>query len=286
MVQMANAVKAETNGRMEIQVYPNSQLGSQASMIAQVRLGSLQFMQTGNAQFSSIVPVAAIDSLGFAFSNGNQPLEALDGNLGAYIRREFAAKGLLCFDKVFDASFRQVTSSLRPIRAVGDFAGTKIRVPSSPIYVEMFRALGASPVALDTTELYTALQTRIVDAQETPLTVIESYRLSEVQKYLSLTSHGWGGLWLVGNLEAWNALPPDIQDIVKRNEAKYALLERRDVAAQVNSLANKLAREGFAVNQADTSGMRARLGPYYARWKNEFGSTAWGLLEAVTGKLA
>ena len=264
----------------------NGLLGSQTSMgFTQVRLGSLEMFESGNNNFSPVIPIAMLDSVGFAFANEDQPLAALDGVLGDYIRREFAAKGLYLFDRCFSISFRDVTSSLRPIRTVEDFAGMKLRTPPTPIFVDLFKSFGASPVGLDVNELYTGLQTHLVDGQETPLIGIESFRFAEVQKYLSITNHGWGGISVVANMDKWNALPPDIQEVVKRNMRKYALLERRAIRAIDVSLASKLVREGLTMNKADTSGMRARLGPYYARWKNEFGPTAWGLLEQFAGRL-
>ena len=285
LVQMTEAVKKETNGRLEIKVYANGLLGSQTSMLTQVRLGSLDMYETGNNNYSGVIPAAMIDSVGYAFSNGEQPLAALDGALGDYIRKEFAAKNLYLFDRCYDISFRQVTNSVRPIRAVEDFAGLKIRTPQTPIFVDLFKLMGASPVGLDVDELYTALQTHLADGQETPLVTIERFRFPEVQKYLSYTNHGWGGTSLVANMDKWNALPSELQEAVKRNERKYALLERHSMRLVNVSLANKLVREGLKPNTVDTSGIRARLGPYYARWKKEFGATAWGLLEQYAGKL-
>src|SRR5262249_3209197 len=105
------------------------------------------------------------------------------------------------------------------------------------------------------------------------------------QKYLSFTNHVWGGQWLAANQAAWDALPPDIQTIFQRNAAKYAELVRRDSFLMTAAYTDKLRRQGMAINTPDTRSMRARLGPYYARWKNDFGATAWGLLEASVGKL-
>ena len=95
----------------------------------------------------------------------------------------------------------------------------------------------------------------------------------------------WDGYWLLGNKEAFNALPPDIQEIVKRNTTKYALLERGDVSRLNASLADKLGRRGLIVNKADTSGFHKRLGPFYTKWKGEFGDVAWATLEKYSGKL-
>lgn len=282
---MAAAIGAETNGRLQIKVFANSVLGSQTSMMGQLRIGSIQFLIANHSLFASLVPAAQISSVGFAFTSDKVPLDALDGALGAYVRRELGAKGLHVFEKTVATGFRQVTSATKPIRTADDLANLRIRVIAAPIFVDLFKTLGASPVPLDSNELYVSLQTRLVDGQENGLPGIEGFRVYEVQRYLSLTNHIWSGEWLTANVDSWNALPSDIQTIVNRNAQKYILLERRDATELNASLLDKLHRQGLAVNTADAASMRARLAPYYARWKNEFGATAWGLLEESAGKL-
>ena len=129
------------------------------------------------------------------------------------------------------------------------------------------------------------MQTKVVDGQENPYAIIETSRLFEVQKYLSVTNHMWSGFWFLSNADFWKSLPPDIQAIIERNAAKYALSDRRDTELLNGSLADKLGRQGMAFNKADTASMRAKLGPFYAKWKGEFGTQAWTLLEASVGKL-
>ena len=145
----------------------------------------------------------------------------MDGALGAYVRRDFASKGIYVFEKTYESGFRQVTSSTKPIHRVDDFAGFKIRVLPAAIFVDLFKLLGAAPVPIDGSEMYVAMQTHIVDGQDSPLATIESFRLFEVQKYISITNHIWGGYWIAANAEAWNALPDDIRGIVSRNLLKY-----------------------------------------------------------------
>jgi tripartite ATP-independent transporter DctP family solute receptor len=285
MVEMAHAIKNETNGRMEIQVFPNSTLGGPVAMLGQLRLGSIQLLTMNQSLFSSVVPVSQIGSLGFAFSNSEQAWNAFDGQLGAYIRREFAAKGIYAFERAWETGFKEIISSSHPIRTVEDFVGFKVRALPAPIFVDMFRTLGASAVPLDVNELYTAMQTKVVDGADISLGYIEGARYYEVTKYLSLTHHVWSGYWLAANQDAWNMLPSDIQAIVARNANKYALLERRDMQVLNNSLTDKLQRQGLTANTPSTTVMRAKLGTYYTRWKGELGSTAWGLLEAAVGKL-
>jgi len=114
------------------------------------------------------------------------------------------------------------------------------------------------------------------------------YLLYEVQKYISVTNHMWSAYHFLGNMEAWNALPRNVQSVAEKNLAKYALLQRRDTALRNASLADKLARRGMALNKADTSGFRSKLtaSGFYKKWRDAFGAQAWDLLEAHSGKLA
>ena len=135
-------------------------------------------------------------------------------------------------------------------------------------------------------ELYLALQTKVVDGQETPYSTIDVAKFNEVQKYLSVTNHMATIFWFLGNMDAWKALPASMQAIILKHAGRAAVLERRDTELQSAATADKLRRLGMVFNTADAASMRAQLKPFYGRWKTEFGSTAWGLLEKTSGKLA
>ena len=179
---------------------------------------------------------------------------------------------------------RQMTASSHAIRTVDDLNGFKIRVVESRLVVDLFRTLGANPTPLSFTELYTALQTKLVDGCDLPLNTIESGRIFEVQKFLSLTNHTWSALWGLANADTWKSLPPDLQAIVERNNTRFAMMERVDAMLLNASLADKLRRRGLAVNAAGPGSFQAKLGPYYQRCKELFGATAWGLLQQSIGK--
>jgi TRAP-type C4-dicarboxylate transport system substrate-binding protein len=138
--------------------------------------------------------VAAINGVGFAFPDYPAVWLAMDGELGVHIRAAIAKLNLQPFGRVWDNGFRQITSSSRPINRPRDLDGFKIRVPVSPLYTSLFRSLGAAPAGLNLSEVYSALQTRIVDGQENPLAVFETAKLYEVQKYCAMTNHVWDGL--------------------------------------------------------------------------------------------
>ena len=169
--------------------------------------------------------------------------------------------------------------------AAADFTSFKVRTPPGAIVVDLFRSLGASPTPIVYPELYMSLQTKVVDGCELPASGVETGKFYEVQKYLSATNHMPTIFWFLANQDAWNGLGPDIQKIMLRRAEEAAVLERRDIEQQDAAVKDKLRRFGMVLNTPDTTSMRAMLKPYYQRWRNEFGATAWDLLERTSGKL-
>ncbi|RZL53609.1 MAG: TRAP transporter substrate-binding protein, partial [Variovorax sp.] len=194
----------ETNGRVDIKIFPNNQLGGDTDMLAQVRSGGIEFFTPSALVIATLVPVAAINAIGFAFSDYGQVWSAMDGKLGAHVREAIGKTRLYAFEKMWDNGFRQTTSSKAPVTSAKDLDGLKIRVPVSPLSISMFKSLGASPASLQFSEVYSSLQTKIVDAQENPLPIIQVAKLYEVQKFASLTNHIWDGYWFVANGRAWD----------------------------------------------------------------------------------
>ena len=286
-VEMAEAIAKETNGRLRITVFPNSQLGGQTGMLSQLRSGAIQFLNTLNGVYMEVVPAAGIEAVGFAFKSAQAAVAAMEGPLGAHVRGEFKSKGIYAFEKRWSLGMRHMCSSTKPIKTAADFLGFKMRTPPSKIAVDLFTTLGASPTPITAAEMYTSLKTHLVDGLDLPVDAVQFFKLYEVIKYVTYTNHMWSGYFLTANLDAWNALPPDIQAVVERNAAKYALIEQRDRSAGEGTYSKTLQGEGVAFGEADTTSMRSKLGPYYAKWKDYFGAQTWTLLENAAGtKLA
>ena len=282
------AVGKETSGRFDVQIFANNQLGGDTAVLGQLRAGAVQFFTLDGGILQSVVPVAGIQGVGFAFRDSAEAFRALDGPLGDYVRDAIRGAGLYVHSKMWENGMRQITASSKPIRNAADLTGFKIRTPAGELWIDLFKSLGASPGPLNFSELYTALQTRVFDGEENPFAIVDVGRLYEVQKYLSVTNHMWSAYHFLGNQDAWKALPPDVQAVVERNLSKYALLQRRDTQLRNDSLADKLARRGMAINKAETTGMRAKLtsSGFYTKWRDKFGAQAWSLLEKTSGKLA
>jgi TRAP-type transport system periplasmic protein len=286
--EMATAIKQETNGRFDLQIFPNSQLGSDTDTLSQIRSGGVEFFTLSGLILSTLVPAASINGMGFAFPDYDTVWKAMDGDLGAYIRAQIAKANLVAMDKIWDNGFRQTTTSTKPVQTPDDFRGMKLRVPVSPLWTSMFKALDASPASINFNEVYSALQTKIVDGQENPLAIISTAKLYEVQKYCSLTNHMWDGFWFLANRRAWEALPDDVRGIVAKHINAAGLKEREDVAKLNATLQQDLAAKGLVFNRPDPVAFRDKLraAGFYTEWKGKYGDEAWSLLEKSVGKLA
>ena len=286
--EMAAAIKSETNGRFDLQIFPNNQLGSDTDMLSQIRSGGVEFFTLSGLILATLVPAASINGIGFAFPDYPSVWKAMDGDLGAYVRGEITKANLVVMDKIWDNGFRQTTSSTKPINGPDDFKGFKIRVPVSPLWTSMFKAFDASPASINFSEVYSALQTKIVEGQENPLALIDTAKLYEVQKYCSLTNHMWDGFWFLANRRAWEKLPEDVRTIVAKNINAAALNERADTEKLNATVRQQLASKGLVFNQPEVAPFREKLrsAGFYSEWKGKYGDQAWALLEKSVGKLS
>ncbi|HMO28819.1 TRAP transporter substrate-binding protein [Enterovirga sp.] len=282
-----NRIREATSGRVDIKLFPANQLGSDSDLLTQVRNGSVEFFNLSSMILATFVPLSGIASLGFAFKNYDEVWQAMDGDLGNHVRAEIAKTPIFAVSRIWDNGFRHITSSTREIRTAEDLKSFKIRVPLAPPLTSLFKALGAAPSPINFNEVYTSLQTKVVEGQENPLAIIATTRLYEVQKTCSLTGHVWDGYWVLGNKRAFNRLPADLQAVVSREIDKSALDQRADVAKLNESLKTDLKEKGLTFIEVQQDDFRKALAAttFYAEWKQKYGPAAWEMLEKVSGKL-
>lgn len=285
--EAADRIREATGGRMDIKIFPANQLGSDTDLLAQVRSGGVEFFNLSTSILATLVPVAGIVNTGFAFPDYATVWKAMDGQLGTYIRDQIGKAGLVAPMKLWDNGFRQITSSTREIKTPEDLKGFKIRVPPAPMLTSVFKSLEASATPINFNELYSALQTKVVEGQENPLAIIASARLYEVQKYCSMTGHVWDGYVMLGNRRSWAALPEDVRAIVIREFDASGMSERADIAELSQSLRQDLTAKGITFLDVNRELFRAALAKtsFYGDWRVKYGDEAWGLLEAAVGKL-
>lgn len=286
-IEAAARIRQDTGGKVDIGVFPNSQLGGDSDLLSQVRSGAIDFFSTGGLIFATLVPIAAINGTGFAFKNADTVWPAMDGELGALIRKGFEKAELYAFEKIWNNGFRQITASRKPIRDPSDLESFKIRVPVSQVYVSLFKALGAAPTSINLSDVYTALQTGVVDGQENPLVVAETSKFYEVQKFCSRTNHVWDGSWIVTSNRTWRGVPDDIKATVAARFNESAIRQRDAVTKLNDDLAGSLQQKGITFNDTDPAPFREVLkkAGFYAEWKAKYGEEAWALLEKAAGSL-
>jgi len=283
----AQKIVEESGGRLVVEIFPSSQLGTSTDMLSQVRSGALEMLGLQGATLSTFVPLAGINAVGFAFKDYPSVWAAMDGSLGAAIQKAFEKVSLLLPARIWDSGFRQIFSSKKQINTAEDLKNFKIRVPVSPLWLSMFNALGSSPVAINVAELYSALQTGIADGCELPISGFESLKAYEVQKYCALSNHIWDGYWPVVNAAAWRRLPTNLQEIFIKNFNAAGIEQRAYNADSAKKLETDLTQKGVVFNMPDTEQFKATLrkAGFYVEWKQKYGAEAWALLEQNVGSL-
>jgi tripartite ATP-independent transporter DctP family solute receptor len=288
LIEAAKAIGAQSSGRLNVTVFPNSQLGGDPEMLSQVRAGGIELLAAPSLTLSTLVPLSGLPSIGFAFQSYDQVWAAMDGGVGELVREAIGRAGIFPMKKVWDNGFRQITSSSsRQLNTVDDLRGFKIRVPVTALLTSLFSGLGALPASISYSELYSALQTHIVEGQENPLAQVSTGKLYEVQKYCALSNHCWSGYWIIANRRAFAGLPADLQEIIGVNFDAAAVKERADLLEMDRSLQADLTAKGMTFNKLDPAPFRAGLvkSGFYAQWQKTYGAEAWARLEQYTGPL-
>ena len=274
LVKFAQLVRERTGGQVRIEVFHSGQLGNDNAILAAVRGGVIDLGLTGNPFFASINPKQSALDLPGIIRSFNHAYNVLDGQVGTEIRGEleqYGFKGL----GFLEIGFRNLTNSRRPVVKVDDMAGLKIRTTPNPAHMKAFQLVGANPVPMAYTEVYTALETKTVDGQENPITLIQSAKFYEVQKFLTLTQHAYTAAPFVMNLKKFQSLSPAAQKALETS-ATEVIREQRAANRKIED--GDLAKLKAAGMQVVTDFPRAEFrnkvyGPVKADYVAKFGDT-------------
>ncbi len=252
---LAESVGKATGGRFQLQVYPAGQLGKEAQLIEQLQLGTVQLVFAPTAPLSNFEPRMQLIDLPFLFPSREAAYAVLDGPVGQDMLTNLGQRGIkgLAF---WESGFKQMTSSVRPILAPGDLKGQKVRTMQSPLLLEQYREWGANPIAISFSETYNALQQGVADAQENPLVSINTMRFYEVQKYLTLSNHGYTAFVVMANRKAYDALAPEFRAALDKAVAEARTWQREESKRVDDDLLKKLS-ERLEVHELSAEGRRA-----------------------------
>jgi TRAP-type transport system periplasmic protein len=248
MDKFAELVEQKSDGRITVKRFPGGTLGGDVQVLSALQGGTVE-MSTMNAGL--LVGVAkdfGVVDMPFLFDSPQEADAVMDGPLGKALADELPAKGLVGL-AYWELGFRQLTNNRRPVTKVDDIAGLKIRVVQSPIYIDLFNALGANAVPMPFPELYTALETGTVDGQENPNASILTAKLNEVQKYLTLTRHTYNPQIVLVSGKFWDKLSQDERKLFQEAAAEARAYQRSVSREQDGKALEELKAEGIEVSE-------------------------------------
>lgn len=268
VAKFAELAAAKSGGKLKVRGYSDGQLGAEVQSISAAQGGVLEMSLVSTAAAAGNVKELALFDFPFLFNDEREAHAVLDGPVGRQLLDKFTDRGLigLCY---WEVGFRHVTNSRRPVTKLEDFKGLKIRTIQNPVFVDVFSALGANPTPMAFTEVYTALESRAIDGQETPYNIVYTSRFHEVQKFLSATGHIYGpGVMLVGK-RFWDQLSGDERKILQDACAEARDFERKAVRDLDARVLTEMQAKGLTVNTispAERARMREAVKPVIEKY--------------------
>jgi tripartite ATP-independent transporter DctP family solute receptor len=256
ITRVANRVKDATQGRIEIQAYPASQLGSSKDQIEAVALGTQQMVTEGAANFGQWVPSISIIEAPYVWRDAAHLTKVMSGPVGQDLNKQLIEKrGMRILGTTY-YGVRQLTTTNKAVRTAADMKEFKLRVPENEVFLAMARAWGAKPTPMTFSELYLALRQNVVDGQENPLPTIDSGKFFEVQKYLVLTGHILTPRLVVINDKFWQGLSPADQKAISDAVAEGIAWNNQEILSREQTLVDKFKKAGMEVIQPDVESFR------------------------------
>ena len=265
--EFAKRVNAKLGGKAKVVVYGSSQLGNDRELLQKLKLGTVDFA----------LPSTVMSSEADLFGVFEMPYLVKDRDHMKRIEKEVfwsklasaaEAKGLKVI-AVWENGYRHITNNVRPIVKPADLQGIKLRTPKGKWRVKMFQAYGANPSPMAFSEVFTALQTGVMDGQENPFTQIYAGKFQEVQKFLSLTGHVYTPAYVTVGAKRWARLPSDVRKVLEQTAKDTQAFVYTTAAAAENDLLAKIKAAGVKVNQADKAAFVAASKPIYEEFAKE-----------------
>jgi tripartite ATP-independent transporter DctP family solute receptor len=273
--EYAKRANAKLGNKAKVVVYGSSQLGGDREMIQKLKLGTLD-MALPSTVMSSEVDLFGIFEMPYIVKDRGHMAKIEKAVFWPTLAPAAEKKGLKVL-AVWENGVRHLTNNRRPIRTPADLAGVKLRVPEGKWRVKMFQAYGANPSPMKFSELFTALQTGVMDGEENPFTQIYSAKLQEVQKYLSLSGHVYTPAYLTVGAKRWESLPADVRKTLEDTAKETQAFVYETAARDDDELLGKLKKEGMQVNDVDKDAFVAASKSIY----DEFGKEVPGAKELI-----
>ncbi len=268
--EFARRIRKATGGTIDIRVFPGGQLGKgERELLEGMQMGAIDLAVTATGPVSGFSQSMMVLDLPFLFRDYHHVNAVLDGPVGRKLLGDLEKpklKGL----SFFENGFRNFTNSVRPLLKPEDFKGLKFRTMENPVHLASVRELGAQAVPMSWGEVYTSLQTKVIDGQENPVAVIHSHKLNEVQKYLSLTGHFYSPAPLTMGLRRFTSLKPEWQRLLIKTAVEVAVYERKIIRDNEQKQTRDLKAWGMDVRTVDKAIFFRAMKPVYAKFIKQY----------------
>lgn len=272
-------IESKTDGRIEVQIFPNAELGGDEELCESVAMGTIQMALPSTSVLTAYNERIGVLDMPYLFTDAQSAFDALDGKLGEQIDEWIAGNGFISLGYVYNGP-RCTTNSVRPIYTPDDLAGLKIRVMNSPVFIRMYEVLGANATPMSFSELFTGLQQHTVEGQENPPTLIYASGFQQVQKYLTIDNHVHNFLPILTNENWVNSLSADDQAILKACCANMVANQRNIELEDNTDIVAKLQEAGMEVNYLTDEQYQSfvdKVQPMYDEYKAAWGTEIFDL---------
>lgn len=259
---LAEEVARLSDGSMKVELFPDASLGDDVQLQESVSSGALDMSIAGNS--TTFAPRSAVLLLPYLFTDADSAYRVANGELAEEIYTEYGEHGISVLG-VYNNGFRQITNSKRPVESPQDLSGLKIRVPDARVWIATLEALGANPMPMAFTEVYSSLQQGVLDGQENPVLLTFSSRMFEVQKHIAITNHMWQGAPVLVNEKVLAGLSAEDADTLREAVAASVEHNWKVVAERDTELLGELETKGMQVTTPDLEPFRVAAQPVYGQ---------------------
>jgi tripartite ATP-independent transporter DctP family solute receptor len=282
--RFSELVSQKSGGKIKVEVYPAGILGGATQDLAGLRGGTIDFSTMATGILAGIDKSFMIFDFPFLFNNAQEAIAVVDGPVGTHMMDNLQQHQLVGLG-MWELGFRNMTDSKRPITRPEDMEGLKMRVFTSPIYIDLMKALGANPVPMNFPELYGAMESKAVDGQENPLAIIETSKFPEVQKYLSLTHHIYTAMPVLMSKKTWDSMSGDERKIIVDSEKEARIFERKKSQSVEDATLARLKKQMQVndVSPAEIVRFRQKVQPVVDKYTGEVGES---VVKEVNNQLA
>ncbi|MFC4768073.1 TRAP transporter substrate-binding protein [Effusibacillus consociatus] len=279
MEKFKELVESKTNGQVKIKIFPNGSLGGERDMIEGLKVGSIDMVLTSTGPMSGFAPEVTVVDLPFLFRDAEHAHKVLDGKIGTELRNKVESKLSVKTLAWWENGFRNVTNSKRAVNKPEDLKGLKIRTMENDIHMDSFRALGSAPTPMAFTELFTALQQGVIDAEENPVPVIMTSRFYEVQKHLTMTRHFYSPSLMLIAKSKFDGLTDDQKKAIEQAAVEAGKYERQVVQDMEKQYLGDLKNKGMQIVETpDTKPFMDAVKQVYDKYEPKFGKE---LIESI-----